>query len=131
MSYVIDKLVKEGFMKHDLSLAPCGANCLKCPIFIAAHDKDKAEELAVSFREHGSADAKLEWFQCQGCYGSMEVHWSSACSILPCCEAKKLDNCSQCDDFQCSMLVKFEEDYPHHKAFIDRLRKLRKQEEIS
>ncbi|MCF7920103.1 MAG: DUF3795 domain-containing protein [Candidatus Cloacimonetes bacterium] len=109
----------------DNSLTACGADCLICPIYIAARDPEKAVKLAEAFHKEGQPDAKPEWFTCQGCYGSLALHWSDDCTIRPCCQEKGLDNCSQCPEFQCEVLVKFENDYPHHKAFMDRLRKIR------
>lgn len=116
----------EGGTGDRTMLSCCGMVCTECGIYKAAHDPKVAEEEAGRWRSWGHADAKPEWFQCQGCHGPDEVVWSGDCAIRACAKARKLGNCSECDDFPCEKVTAFETDgHEHHRAAIARLRSLR------
>jgi hypothetical protein len=106
-----------------LQTACCGIDCTNCGIRKAAIDPAEAEREAARWRSRGHADAKPEWFQCQGCHGPTEVVWSGKCKIRACARKRSLTNCSQCEDFPCANITAFESDgNAHHRKAIERLR---------
>jgi hypothetical protein len=109
-----------------LSLAACGIDCTGCDIRLASLDPERAQALTKWFKEHGHPDARPEWFRCDGCFGSRELHWSADCAILRCCvDERDLASCADCGDFPCNHLQSFEKDgMGHHRAAVARLRKL-------
>ena len=111
---------------RELSLAACGIDCTGCDIRLATSDPERAEALAVWFSERGHADARPEWFHCEGCFGSRELHWSADCAILRCCVDKMdLASCADCGDFPCEHISSFERDgMEHHSSAVARLRAL-------
>jgi len=102
----------------------CGIECERCPIYIAAHDADYAEELAQQWRRDGHSEAKADWFRCEGCHGADEVVWGDDCAIRECCKTSRgLDNCSRCEVFPCDTINEFANDgIPHHREAVESLR---------
>ena len=111
-------------------LAPCGIICTDCAIYKAAKDKEMAEKLAERWRSAGHKDATADWFKCNGCRGNEKLVWMEDCRIRKCClKIKRLSNCSLCDEFQCDLITKFENDpFPQHKNAVANLRRMRKKQ---
>jgi hypothetical protein len=117
---------KEIVMQDESMVAPCGIDCSKCTIFIAAHDPVAAEKLAEEWRSTWQPDAQADWFQCKGCRGDRSVCWSGDCRIYKCCaEEKKQDSCSQCTEFPCKMLENWAGEYENHRQAFENLKKMR------
>ena len=108
----------------DLTLACCGLDCSACDIYLAHNDPAKAEWLAQEFIKKGRQDACPEWFQCQGCRGPKETHWSADCWILACCTDKGIDHCAQCAEFPCDRLEEWGRGMTHHGEAVQQLKEL-------
>ena len=107
-------------MTIDPMRAPCGIDCGQCSIYLAAQDPGAAERLAEAWRAGGNARASADWFRCQGCRGDRAECWSEDCAIAACCgEERGLTLCSECGDFPCERLVKWGEEYPHHRQAME------------
>jgi len=114
-------------MQSDSMIAPCGLDCAKCPIFIAANDSKAAEQLAVQWRADGTTEAKPGWFRCQGCRTDRSVCWSEDCKIYKCCvEDKSMDSCNLCKQFPCQILEEWAEHGDHHRQALDYLKETKK-----
>ena len=113
-------------MDKDSMIAPCGIDCSKCSIFIAANDPEAAKRLAEEWRAGIQKDAKPEWFKCQGCRGDRSLRWSPDCELEECCTVEKgLKLCSECDEFPCPLLREWAAQYDHHREGLDYLKTLR------
>ena len=110
-------------------IACCGIDCSACDIRLAPTNPDIAEKMVKIFVDMGYKDAKPDWFQCDGCHGDREKHWSSNCKILACCfDEKHLQNCSQCDEFMCDIITEFANDgHKHHREGVERLKSMIKE----
>jgi hypothetical protein len=110
----------------DSMRAPCGLDCARCVIHIAASDPKEAEKLAFEWQHSGHPQARPDWFRCQGCTADPALRWSPDCPIAACClETKGLTLCSQCDDFPCPQLQQWAAPFDHHRAALATLTKLR------
>ena len=95
-------------------IAPCGNNCVACPLYIANTDEDlqKAAEL---WHKLGWADSVLpiNKIKCKGC--SINA-FKPLCKfgIISCLKQRNLSKCNQCSDFPCDkiniMLAKNKQD---------------------
>jgi hypothetical protein len=108
----------------DLTLACCGLDCAACDIYRAGDDPALAARLADAFVKMGYADARPDWFHCQGCRGPQNAHWDATCFILQCCQERGLDHCAQCEQFACERLEEWGRGMAHHREALDRLRGL-------
>jgi hypothetical protein len=106
----------------------CGLNCAKCDIYQAGHGNEKLrEEMVEWFRKERNETVKPEQIRCEGCRGSLEVHWSPDCRIMLCAEKKALQYCFQCEDFPCKILEEFGSDgISHHKRTFGNLKRMKK-----
>ena len=68
-------------------------------------------------------DVDLDKIRCDGCRSDREGHhWSAKCEILQCCvDKKRLDFCSECDDFPCKIIEEWIGGMEHHMSAIERL----------
>lgn len=106
-------------------IAVCGLDCTECNIFQAAHDPAFAQRLTQAFKARGRADAKPEWFQCQGCRGNRGKCWSDDCWIWQCCVGERgLDSCHRCGDFPCARLTAWAAQDARYTKALERLKSL-------
>lgn len=108
-------------------IAPCGIDCMPCPIRRAADDPEFRAVFTEEARKSWAPDATEDWWRCQGCRGDDSVCWGDGCGIRHCClEERKLQDCSWCGDFPCRLILDFEEDeHGHHTAAVGNLRRMR------
>ncbi len=115
-------------------MAPCGLDCDGCNIFRSSFDIAAAESLVKWFKSQGwigEKEGAIELMKkgpfCNGCQGDRSVLWSDNCSILTCCvDDKKLDTCSECDNFPCNNLEKWADDGEHHRIALSVLKQQKK-----
>ena len=112
-------------MSEQCAMAYCGIECSTCDIYLAAQDPEAAQRLADVWKSRGNANAKPEWFRCQGCRGDRSVRWTDDCKIAGCCEEKELQDCSQCADFPCETYRNWIGNWQHHRAAYERLLAMR------
>ncbi|HOS42816.1 MAG TPA: DUF3795 domain-containing protein [Armatimonadota bacterium] len=103
----------------------CGLDCAACEIYIAAHDPAAATRLAAAWRAGGTADARPDWFRCQGCHGDRSRCWSDDCRLHACCAGKGQEHCGQCADFACEPYQQWVGNWPHHRTARARMQALR------
>jgi hypothetical protein len=80
-------------------------------------------------KQYGKANAPMEDMLCDGCIGGgrVAVHCRK-CDILDCAtkKAPKSRVCSDCPDFACDRITKFNNDgIPHHAEALSNLRQAR------
>ncbi len=109
------------------SIAICGLNCARCDIYLASHgDENLRDEIAKWFKKERNETIGLEQIRCEGCRGSLDVHWSSECKMMLCARKKRLEYCFQCEDFPCTSVNEFSVDgIPHHKRTVENLKMMK------
>jgi hypothetical protein len=111
-------------------IAVCGLDCDGCAIRRAPFDDEAAESAIAWFRqmqwlteEEGIEEVIERGMYCQGCRGDRTLHWSADCPILICCvDERKLEFCSECDDFPCTLLTDRARENRQYAAALQRLR---------
>jgi hypothetical protein len=99
----LDGWSEEEFKNKSL-LAPCGAYCGLCGVYIATRDNDEAlrESMAKTY------NTKPEETKCLGCMQSTSspviYDFCKTCKARDCVISKGFYSCHQCDEWPCSML---------------------------
>lgn len=108
-------------------ISTCGLNCAKCDIYEASHGNEKMrEEIIEWFKKERNEIIKPENVRCDGCRGSLVIHWSSDCRMMLCAKKRKLQYCFQCEEFPCTILNKFSsDDIAHHKRTVENLKRMK------
>lgn len=101
----------------DNRIAFCGIYCGACKIFIdtARNDLDNLVK-----------ETKIpeEYLRCEGCRSGKVNLCCLNCGMARCCNSKKYNTCSDCEEFPCSVLIAFSTDqYPHHTGVVESLEK--------
>jgi hypothetical protein len=96
-------------------------------MYQAGHGNEKLrDEIVEWFRKERNETVKPEQIMCEGCRGSLEVHWSSDCKMMLCAKKRGHEYCFQCIDFPCQLLKEFSSDgIPHHKRTVENLMKMK------
>lgn len=118
--------------RDTVTIAACGLLCGACSIRRVLFGDDSAKEAIGWYQEMGwlspdeGADTAVEkGLYCEGCLGDRTKHWSADCWILGCCvDERRLENCSQCDEFPCAKLVEWSEQNNRYRDALGRLGKL-------
>ncbi len=109
-------------------VAPCGMYCGACSNYIATQQKDE-KKIQELMKLYGKSNMPVEDMLCDGCIagGRVAVHCRK-CEILDCASKKapKTKLCSDCSDFACDRITKFNNDgIPHHAEALSNLRQAR------
>ena len=100
----------------------CGLNCGACPVGIA-NELGDLEGIRKMAGEWGRDPDDL---RCGGCKTDLTAVFCTDCGMRVCAMEKKLEFCSECDDFPCGKITKFRnDDAPHHSAVFSNLAKIR------
>ena len=85
-------------------LAPCGAYCGLCGVYLATRDND--EELRVLMAEtYGTKPEETECLGCMQSTPSPKIYdFCRTCKARNCVLARGYYSCHQCDEWPCSML---------------------------
>ena len=93
-------------------LGYCGLFCGACEMFLST----KNIRLSVLSKKEDIPETLL---MCEGCKSKITSIYCRNCSIKKCCMQKGISICAECDEFPCSVLKAFENDYClHHKGLI-------------
>ena len=87
--------------KQDIlnAVAPCGIDCINCPL----HEKNITEEMKSRLAAMMKTDP--EKMVCQGCRSDQRaVICPADCPTLTCSREKGVDFCFECPDFPCEKL---------------------------
>ncbi|MCD6245324.1 DUF3795 domain-containing protein [candidate division WOR-3 bacterium] len=88
-------------------IAYCGFDCTKCPLYLLSKgnlDKVERERITVKLLEEYK-ELKREDLYCEGCKSNGKLFpYCNDCYIRKCCEAKGINNCSECAEFPCQEL---------------------------
>jgi len=108
-------------------ISVCGLNCAKCNIYLATHgDEELMNKIIEWFKKEMNKEIKPNQITCEGCRGSLDVHWSPNCKMMLCAREKGLQYCFQCDDFPCSLVNKFGSDgIPHHERTVKNMKRMK------
>lgn len=86
----------------------CGLNCEECEAFIATQNRDNRLKTQVAQRWSAlyGKEFKPEEIHCKGCRseGTQGIYCQTMCRIKPCCREKKIETCSECEQFACKDL---------------------------
>ena len=108
-------------------ISVCGLNCAKCDTYRAGHGNEKLrDEITEWFRKERNETIKSEQVKCEGCRGSVDVHWSPDCRMMLCAKKRGLKYCFQCEDFPCTILNEFSSDgISHHNRTVENLKRMK------
>ena len=114
-------------------IAACGMDCNACPIPKIHTNINKARKWIKQFRDwkvindnEGAEEIMAKGPYCINCQADQSVHWSADCWILKCCvDDKKLNNCSECQNFPCEKLSEHFNKSKHHQYCQNNLTELR------
>jgi hypothetical protein len=117
-------------------VAPCGLNCLTCPIYLATRVEDAGEQremrtgIANQCREQYKLNFELEDISnCDGCLaGGRLFPACKDCPIRRCAKEKGLNNCVYCSEYPCKDLRQFFQTEPAAKDQLERIRRKRAME---
>jgi Protein of unknown function (DUF3795) len=88
--------------------AVCGLYCEACTLFIATiEDPKRLKDLAA--RLGLSEDA----IKCYGCRSDKRWPYCEKCTMFACAAGRGIDFCSQCREYPCEDLKKFQAAMPH------------------
>ena len=97
----------------------CGVYCGACTTYRAYNDNDKA--LVEWEIKKGMPKEEII---CKGCRSGFVNKWCSECKFRKCIEDKRIENCFDCEDFPCKMLVEFSKTRPHRILGLKNLTQL-------
>ncbi len=105
----------------DKSLAAvCGLYCGACSWFISTReDPERLERLA------SQQGWPVEESTCYGCRSAKRLPYCEACRMSACAAEKGIDFCSECEEYPCDDLRRFQAAMPHRIelfANLDRIR---------
>ena len=108
-------------------ISVCGLNCAKCDIYQAGHGNEKLrDEIIEWFKKERKELIEPEKVRCDGCNGSLDVHWSPDCKMMLCARKRGLQHCFQCEGFPCTFLEEFSSDgISHHKRTFENLKRMK------
>jgi len=89
-------------------LGICGVYCGACTTYRAYNDNDQS--LIDWEARHGMPRDEII---CMGCRSGLVNEWCSKCKFRKCISKRKVENCFQCEEFPCKMLVDFSKTRPH------------------
>ncbi|AKA70399.1 DUF3795 domain-containing protein [Clostridium scatologenes] len=102
-------------------IAYCGLYCGACSFRVAFEDNDRNHIEHMPMYYNYLKNKPLEF--CPGCRLENKC---GECTIRDCAIEKKVEYCSQCNDFPCDKLKKFSNDgKPHHGEAISNLNMLK------
>lgn len=82
----------------------CGYRCDLCPAYNDnIKDKDNRQEISEGWKRYFEFEIPSEEIGCVGCINEGK-HADADCPVRPCALEKKVENCTQCDDFICEKL---------------------------
>ena len=88
--------------------AVCGLYCEACSWFIATNeDRERLKRLAnqLHFSEEES--------KCYGCRSDKRLPYCEKCMMSACATERGIDFCSECDEYPCDELKRFQSAMPH------------------
>jgi hypothetical protein len=88
--------------------AVCGLYCEACSWFIATNeDRERLKRLAnqLHFSEEES--------KCYGCRSDKRLPYCEKCMMSACAKERGIDFCSECDEYPCDELKRFQSAMPH------------------
>jgi hypothetical protein len=109
----------------------CGLDCSKCTVLIAGKETDKSRkevlvnEIINKCRELYGINYKFDDINiCDGCKAETGRIFSGCinCGIRKCAIEKKISSCAFCDDYPCTLLLKFFEADPEARSRLDAVR---------
>ena len=90
------------------SAAVCGLYCKACSWFIAtAEDPERLKKLGKRF--HFSEQES----RCYGCRSVKRLVYCDTCKMVACAEERGIDFCSECEEYPCDELKRFQSEMPH------------------
>jgi hypothetical protein len=88
--------------------AVCGLYCEACSWFIATtEDHERLKRLAV--QSHFSEEES----KCYGCRSDKRLPYCEKCRMSACAAERGIDFCSECDEYPCNELKRFQSAMPH------------------
>lgn len=87
----------------------CGIDCTKCPVYRATtQDSDiLREKVANKWGRMYKIDLHKEDIYCLGCKSKTVFKMCSQCHFRDCTKKRRIDNCSDCEDYPCPRVEHF------------------------
>lgn len=100
--------------------AVCGLYCEACSLFIATReDPERVKALAARF---GFSE---EAVKCHGCRSDKRFPHCENCRMSACAAERGIDFCSECMEYPCGDLKKFQAERPHRIELWDDLERIK------
>lgn len=119
IAYIEEDGVPIEFLHINKAIAYCGLNCLDCEAYIATmkNDDKLRAKVAANWAQQYNAPVTAADINCTGCRsdGPKVYYCSNLCEIRKCARAKKLDDCSVCQEFPCANLREILQHAPQAK----------------
>jgi hypothetical protein len=95
--------------RHDKTLAAvCGLYCGACQVYIAT-----TEDPARLARLAARLQMREEALACHGCRSDKRWPLCASCAMFGCAARRGIEFCSQCSDYPCNDLQRFQAAMPH------------------
>jgi len=89
----------------------CGLYCGACPVLVA-NENGTVKERAMEWGK------KPQDLRCHGCKSGVNCVFGKDCYFKECAESKKLEFCSECEDYPCEKLLEFVSDKSAHHSIV-------------
>jgi len=101
--------------------AVCGLYCRACSVFIATmEDPERLKRLAAQFQW------SEEEIKCYGCRSDKRCPYCEVkCKMFACATERGIDFCSECGEFPCEDLKKFQSGMPHRIELWEDLERIK------
>jgi hypothetical protein len=100
--------------------AVCGLYCEACTLFIATkEDPARLNGLATRFQ------LSEEAIKCNGCRSAKRGPYCEHCKMFACAAGRGIEFCSECEDYPCGDLKRFQSERPHRIELWDDLEQIR------
>ncbi|MBD3285548.1 DUF3795 domain-containing protein [candidate division WOR-3 bacterium] len=107
-------------------IAACGLQCHNCDIYQAPDNPEIAQRIVAWLKRERNIEIGTEAIRCFGCKQDRSECWSEECWIRECCvDKKKLEFCSECEDFPCNRLVEWSQQNNGYAKGLARLRRMK------
>lgn len=104
-------------MSYSISTAAyCGLYCDSCSLYIGTtQDPQRLQQLSAKFNK------PIEEMKCMGCRSDTLSFSCKNCEMKACIKQKNLTFCSECSEYPCQILIKFQSEMPHRLELFESL----------
>lgn len=101
--------------------AVCGLLCKACGLYIATQNNDEKQLKFFAERLNIAEDM----VHCNGCRSNVLSAHCKTCYFRDCIENKKIEFCSECNEYPCQQLIEFQSKMPHRVELFQSLDRIK------